>query len=451
MQKERGIMVSQTSLGRKFLLCLLALLLTISTTIGSVPLTAYADGTPEEDAAQYIQDQFITNSENKIFSNGGAGITRDTSGLNYTVGLYTINSYGDPTSELVSLRMNTATSVIDTTKYTPAMTVASTTTTGAANDYVTANGNATRGRFSIDKRPTADEGDVTIVFTLALYDTSTSSDDINAGTATPLATQEFNVTITHAARTYNVTFKTVDSADTSVEISGAMVQVNEGDSPYTNKIDPNTDGSYTLTEGKSYLISASADGYNDYSQSGFQPTASTTVTLPMVKKEYRNVTLSAVDKTSGEAVEDAVFTVKQGWYSTVSPESGVYKLEVGKTYTISATADGYKDYSADLAVTSETAETYTAEMEAYVYHTATFNITKSDGTTTIDGATIVLRQGSAYGTVVSAESDGTYKVAEGETYYYTVSKDGYTDVTGNFTVETSDITVPVSMSIETYK
>jgi len=75
-----------------------------------------------------------------------------------------------------------------------------------------------------------------------------------------------------------------------------------------------------------------------------------------------------------------------------------------------------------------------SEMSGYVSHSPAanlaFNVVKKADGTALAGATIVVKEKNSSGTVVSAETDGSYNLEPNGTYYYSVSKDSYTAVTG---------------------
>ena len=71
-------------------------------------------------------------------------------------------------------------------------------------------------------------------------------------------------------------------------------------------------------------------------------------------------------------------------------------------------------------------------------YTVTFVVT--DGKNVIADAVIQVKDSA--GAVVAPEADGTYRLAAGD-YSYTVTKEGFKDVTGTFTVVNEDITVEV--------
>ncbi len=424
-------MATSTSFLKKAWICVLSVLLALSTTIGSLPLTAMAeDQTPEQAAAQYIQDKIINGKDSSgdpvnIFGSFTQGCQRSDDGLTYNIAYeYQRNSYSDP-SEITYLRMNTTTSVFDTTQYkfvwTSDGTVITPRKTAVSN---------TRFDFT---RPTADQDTAAGSITLSLYSTDTTDDAVSSGTATPLASQTFAVNILPAPKTYNVTFVGIDSVNNKA-VPDFSVKVNKGDSPYLNSVDANSDGSFTLRGDAFYTITATGTDYEQYSKYPWTPSEDGTVRLPMVAKQYKYVTFNPVNASdNSEAVANAKVTVKKD-YTTISAETsgdhaGAYKLEVGKSYTVSATADGYEDYSGTLSVTSDTPETSDIAMVKLVYHYVTISPVNSSDGSAVSGATVTVKQGY-YDTVdpeTTGDHAGSYKLAEGVSYDITIAADGYAD------------------------
>ncbi len=136
------------------------------------------------------------------------------------------------------------------------------------------------------------------------------------------------------------------------------------------------------------------------------------------------VRLQAVNSVTNEVVKGATIELKKdssSWSRAESPESdGSYLLDPKKTYYVFAKADGYKEKNAAEMVFAEDG-TYDIELEQKVIHKVKFEFTGSDTAgkpiANVD-VKVEAKQGYSYNEV-TAESDGSYKLEQGETYYLT--------------------------------
>lgn len=131
---------------------------------------------------------------------------------------------------------------------------------------------------------------------------------------------------------------------------------------------------------------------------------------------------------------DAKLTLKDSTNNTVSGSDGVYAVVPG-SYSYEASAFGCKTATGTVEVTDDdVSQTITLEKDAG--QDVTFAITLPEGLDSGD-CTITINQGSAVVRTLNGKT--TTNLPAGE-YSYTISHPNCSDVTGNFTVESSPVT-----------
>ncbi|WP_333656961.1 hypothetical protein [Tissierella praeacuta] len=140
--------------------------------------------------------------------------------------------------------------------------------------------------------------------------------------------------------------------------------------------------------------------------------------------------------------EDAKVVVKKGEDTISAEEDGTYKLQTGE-YSYTVTKEGYVEKTGSFTVAEE-AKTITVELQKETVIPTTQVITFS---VTPEDAKVVVKKGED---TISAEEDGTYKLQTGE-YSYTVTKEGYVEKTGSFTVAEEAKTITVELQKEILK
>ena len=130
--------------------------------------------------------------------------------------------------------------------------------------------------------------------------------------------------------------------------------------PETVTLTPNADGSYTMNKNTTYSYTVKAEGYKDatgtYKPSGTEENIEVPVTMQKDAVEFAEckAAIQAVDSEDTTAViKDAAVKVTYEDYSDLyqnpytaelkANEDGTYTMKKGVEYTISITADGYKD------------------------------------------------------------------------------------------------------------
>ncbi|MBI2627034.1 MAG: S8 family serine peptidase [Parcubacteria group bacterium] len=142
---------------------------------------------------------------------------------------------------------------------------------------------------------------------------------------------------------------TVTDADTTNPIAGATVT--DG----TRSTTTDTNGNYSIAdvpEG-TYRVNASADGYNNASETNVSVTADTTTTVDfaLTAVVYGTIDGTVTDETTGVVIEGA--TVTDGTRQATTDSTGYYLIaDVPEgNYVVMASATGYQDASQSVTVT----------------------------------------------------------------------------------------------------
>ena len=390
----------------------------------------------EKDAARkWLDDNYVNDTTTgKIITNGGTGVTKSNGGKTYTIGTHIDNdSSRNAITSLSFIKFNSYNSSYTSGWYINTDLITNTKTYSNTRSV------------SITGRPAYGQEAVSFTAILRVFKEDTDStviDDIEQAKSAALAEQEFTIVLEPEDPVYTMTINVQDGEQNAIE--GATIALTQG---YYTTVSPSADGSYTLTKDASYTLKVTKDGYNDYTETfTFSPTELTTAKIVTLKKlEYQSVALKVTNQTTLDTVAEPQITLKDGnSYSskTVTAESdGSYKLIKGKTYYYTVKATDYKSATGSFTVGEETS--VSVALEPIVYQKVAFNVTDASGEKVSD-ATITVRQGtSSYGTQVTAESDGSYKLIKGDTYNYTVTATDYNSKSAvAFTVgEETEITV----------
>lgn len=140
-------------------------------------------------------------------------------------------------------------------------------------------------------------------------------------------------------------------------VANATVALTSGEVKYETTTD--AEGKYTLNIeaeniGKEYTLTATAEGYEDYTATEpltFSSDEKKTLDINLAKKDIPSTVYGkVVSSEDNSPIEGAVVTVKNenNEYSTTSDANGEYTVNVVKseeTYTLTATADGFEDYT----------------------------------------------------------------------------------------------------------
>lgn len=185
-----------------------------------------------------------------------------------------------------------------------------------------------------------------------------------SGSFTAGSDETINVELTKDISKYAVSIKPVE-ADGTTAVAGAVVTVTYEDEddwgdPETVTLTPNADGSYTMDKNTTYSYTVKAEGYKDatgtYKPSGTEENIEVPVTMQKDAVEFAEckAAIQAVDNDdTTEVIKDATVKVTYEAYDEYyqnpyaaelkANEDGTYTMKKGVEYTISLTADGYKD------------------------------------------------------------------------------------------------------------
>lgn len=225
------------------------------------------------------------------------------------------------------------------------------------------------------------------------------------------------------------------------------------DNPYVGYKAPATNGSRSITRPtaeqgpytftatlKLFALDTDTTAINDGTATALA-TQDFTIVLAPEKKNY-TVNIKPVNAKTGEAIEGATVDIQKDWSSLTPADDGRYTLVEGYEYTLTVTADGYDKYTQTILPSAS--GDIEVKLSPIVYRNTTFAVTGNDGATITD-ADITVKEG--WYTTLRPQEDGSYKLQAGKEYKYTITKDGYKEASGSFTVpdEAGDYTFPVTL------
>lgn len=225
------------------------------------------------------------------------------------------------------------------------------------------------------------------------------------------------------------------------------------DNPYVGYKAPATNGSRSITRPtaeqgpytftatlKLFALDTDTTAINDGTATALA-TQDFTIVLAPEKKNY-TVNIKPVNAKTGEAIEGATVDIQKDWSSLTPADDGSYTLVEGSEYTLTVTADGYDKYTQTIFPSAS--GDIEVKLSPIVYRNTTFAVTGNDGATITD-ADITVKEG--WYTTLRPQEDGSYKLQAGKEYKYTITKDGYKEASGSFTVpdEAGDYTFPVTL------
>lgn len=225
------------------------------------------------------------------------------------------------------------------------------------------------------------------------------------------------------------------------------------DNPYVGYKAPATNGSRSITRPtaeqgpytftatlKLFALDTDTTAINDGTATALA-TQDFTIVLAPEKKNY-TVNIKPVNAKTGEAIEGATVDIQKDWSSLTPADDGSYTLVEGSEYTLTVTADGYDKYTQTILPSAS--GDIEVKLSPIVYRNTTFAVTGNDGATITD-ADITVKEG--WYTTLRPQEDGSYKLQAGKEYKYTITKDGYKEASGSFTVpdKAGDYTFPVTL------
>lgn len=225
------------------------------------------------------------------------------------------------------------------------------------------------------------------------------------------------------------------------------------DNPYVGYKAPATNGSRSITRPtaeqgpytftatlKLFALDTDTTAINDGTATALA-TQDFTIVLAPEKKNY-TVNIKPVNAKTGEAIEGATVDIQKDWSSLTPADDGSYTLVEGSEYTLTVTANGYDKYTQTILPSAS--GDIEVKLSPIVYRNTTFAVTGNDGATITD-ADITVKEG--WYTTLRPQENGSYKLQAGKEYKYTITKDGYKEASGSFTVpdEAGDYTFPVTL------
>lgn len=174
------------------------------------------------------------------------------------------------------------------------------------------------------------------------------------------------------------------------------------------------DFSVELTQGD--VLTISYDGYTSYYYAALKNFAA----VP-----FYTLTLKTPD--------GATVVLKDRSGAEITGKNGAYTVAAG-TYAYTVSKFGYETKTGNITVSADVNATVT--LSELATRTLTFAVTPADATVTVT---------HPVGGTIAADGNGAYIVYLGETYAYTVAKENYITVSGNFTAAKND-TITVTLT-----
>lgn len=131
--------------------------------------------------------------------------------------------------------------------------------------------------------------------------------------------------------------------------------------------------------------------------------------------------------------DGATVVLKDRSGAEITGKNGAYTVAAG-TYAYTVSKFGYETKTGNITVSADVNETVT--LSELATRTLTFAVTPADATVTVT---------HPVGGTITADENGAYIVYAGETYAYTVAKEGYITVSGSFTAAKND-TIKVTLT-----
>lgn len=274
--------------------------------------------------------------------------------------------------------------------------------------------------------------------TLRLYSPDTEYSDIHAGSAAPIASQEFTFVLEPSPSDFQVGFRVVDKK-TGEEIGDSQVKLINSQGTAMEK----AGDSYTLQGGIPYDLTVTAPGYLSLKgepehKETFSPSDSGIHTVYMLKEADAKHTLrfKILDQEESLIIGAYQMTVKDAEGQTVDAnEDGSYTVRDGENYSYSFRSEHYTEADGTICCDKDTEEIVRVEAlsENYKLYVdpipTTIPVRLQVFTTVRDGE-------ETREVEVQPEKDGGFLLKRGVKSRYIVRADGYKDV------EIKDVTGP---------
>jgi hypothetical protein len=246
--------------------------------------------------------------------------------------------------------------------------------------------------------------------------------------------EDYSVSVGTGGATSQVTFEVING-DNSIPVTGASIAV----SGQTLTTDINGEAVADLVDGThSYVVSKT--GFNDFNGSVTVSGGAENVSVALNESSASqySVTFNVTDGSAG--IEGASLAIDGQTLTTNASGEANINLENG-TYNYVATKNGFDDFNGSVTVDNaeENVSVILTESTTPQY-TVTFNVT--DGATAIEAASVAID-----GETLTTNASGVATIdLENGTYNYTVTKSGYDSFNGSVEVNSSAISVDVTLN-----
>ncbi|MDD2197497.1 MAG: choice-of-anchor J domain-containing protein, partial [Bacteroidales bacterium] len=162
------------------------------------------------------------------------------------------------------------------------------------------------------------------------------------------------------------------------------------------------------------------------------------VTVDFEVKSVYTVTLTLVDGETDTPIDGATVIINENEQTTDADGVVTFSLIDG-TYAYTATKAGYVDAAGEIVVDGDNVEQTIALSPGY-----TVTLTVVDGTSPIDGATVIFNEGEG----LTTDDNGKVVISDviNGNYSYTVTKAGYVEVTGEIVVDGDDVQETIALT-----
>ena len=382
-------------------------------TIKSANIKKVSDGirrpSKKMEAKKYIEQYY---NAGNIFAEHEDSVVK--AGNVYTIPAYTDN--GDEISELALLRP-------EENQFKAGWSF--------SNEDVFEEHKATDASFKIKERAE----DVELTATVCLYKSNVSDESINDGTAEPLVTQSFELTLSSKPIGSTATIKAVNSR-TGEDVDGVTFAVSYKVSrKKTVTVNPEEDGTYKLTPGTKYTVKAttgegwyagnSAEGHS-YTGSFVPKRTDETFEVPVtpVDDAKDKIFIKVVDAETKEEITDAevnVSVVSKG--DIEKGADGSYEIWHLVPCRFSAKKDGYLPTS-DSFTSKERENEVTVELRKPRTYSFFINYAAPAGYPDLENPEMAVYFDGKEDQPMTPE-DGAYQLLEGERLKIVIKTDNY--------------------------
>ena len=197
------------------------------------------------------------------------------------------------------------------------------------------------------------------------------------------------------------------------------------------------DSAFSVKKGTSTLLTAyEENGWKTFStvlNTGEKLTLSFGESGSSYYVRLKDFAAAAAHTLTLKTPDGATVVLKDRSGAEITGKNGAYTVAAG-TYAYTVSKFGYETKTGNITVSADVNETVT--LSELATRTLTFAVTPADATVTVT---------HPVGGTITADENGAYIVYAGETYAYTVAKEGYITVSGSFTAAKND-TITVTLT-----